>query len=93
MTNDSQSQEKAYSEFKNKLQQVFDEKFQSEQKRRYFDAFFTISNACHEFRKELLLLDEPLQQDQVKNLMGSKFDLAKHEIYTQATQFFNEKGV
>lgn len=92
-TLNKESYETVYFQFKKKLQQVFDVKFESDRKRQYFDAFFNISNACQEFRKELFLLDDPIPQDQVEQLISSKFDTAKHEIWKQATQFFKEKGV
>ena len=92
-TLDKQPYETVYFIFKKQLQQVFDEKFESERKRQYFDAFFNISNACQEFRKELFLLDDPIPQEQVEQLISSKFDTAKYEVRKQATQFFKEKGV
>lgn len=91
-TLDKQPYETVYYNFKKQLQQFFDTKFESERKRKYFDAFFNLSNACQGFRKELFLLDDPIPQDQVEQLISSKFDTAKHEIWKQATQFFKEKG-
>lgn len=92
MSENVRSQEDVYNEFKKTLQRKFNEKFLSDQYCQYFDAFFNISNACQEFRKELFLLDDPIPQDQVEQLISSKFDTAKHEIWKQATQFFKEKG-
>lgn len=92
MSKNGEPYETVYFIFKKQLQQAFDMKFVSERKRQYFDAFFNISNACQEFRKELFLLDDPIPCDEVETLISSKFDVAKHEIWKQATQFFKEKG-
>lgn len=92
MSKKSEPYETVYFIFKRHLQQDFAMKFVSERKRQYFEAFFNSSNACQEFRKELFLLDDPIPCDEVEALVSSKFEVAKHEIWKQATQFFKEKG-
>lgn len=88
-----QSQEDVYCTFKRKLQQLFNKEFQSERKQQYFDAFFNISSACREFKKELFLIGNTLDKQKVESVISNHFELANYEICTNATRFFREKGV